>query len=79
MYLIRILDGGDEDEEGNTAEVPELELENEEQLKRFVEGMAIKKMSKQKRQLLDEEIEAYSKDNLLEACMNEKCDTTKLV
>lgn len=67
------------DDEGNTAEVPELELENEEQLKRFVEGMAIKKMSKQKRQLLDEEIEAYSKDNLLEACMNEKCDTTKLV
>ena len=31
------------EDEGNTAEVPELELENEEQLKRFVEGMAIKK------------------------------------
>jgi len=54
------------DDEGNTAEVPELELENEEQLKRFVEGMAIKKMSKQKRQLLDDEIEAYSKNNLME-------------
>ena len=44
----------------------EFELENEEQLKRFVEGMAIKKMSKQKRQLLDDEIEAYSKNNLME-------------
>lgn len=66
------------DDEGNKAEVPELDLENQEQLKRFVEGMAIKKISKRKRELLDEEIEAYSKDNLLEACANERCDTSTI-
>ena len=65
------------DDDGNTKEVPELELENHDQLKRFVEGMAIKKMSKTKRKLLDEEIENYSEDNLKSHCIKERCDLSK--
>lgn len=67
------------DDEGNTMQVPELELENQEQLKRFVEGMAIKKMSNRKRELLDEEIEQYSKENLVSHCEDERCDFSKLI
>ena len=64
-------------EDGKTQEVPQLILENHEQLKRFVEGMTIKNISKRKRVLLDEEIEKYTKDNLLSHCKNERCDLSK--
>lgn len=67
------------DDNGCTTSVPKLELETQEQLKRFVEGMAIKKMSKRKKELLDEEIEKYSKEYLLNQCKDERCDVSKLI
>ena len=67
------------DDNGCTTAVPKLELETQEQLKRFVEGMAIKKMSKRKKELLGEEIEKYSKEYLLNQCKDERCDVSKLI
>ena len=67
------------DDNGCTTKVPKLELETQEQLKRFVEGMAIKKMSKRKKELLGEEIEKYSKEYLLNQCKDERCDVSKLI
>jgi len=62
------------DDEGNKIQVPLLEIEDQEQLKRFVEGMALKKLSRKKRKLFDVNVEAYSKENLIKACNNERCD-----
>ena len=61
------------DESGNVTKVPELKLENHEELKRFVEGKILKKLSKEKRQLLDKEVENYSESNLITHCKNERC------
>ena len=61
------------DEDGSPKKVPELKLENHEELKRFVEGKILKKLSKEKRQLLDKEVENYSESNLLTHCKNERC------
>ena len=66
------------DEDGSTKKVPELILENQQELKRFVEGKILKKLSKEKRQLLDEEVENYDKNSLLKYCKDERCDISKL-
>ena len=66
------------DEDGSPKKVPELKLENHEELKRFVEGKILKKLSKEKRQLLDKEVENYSESNLLTNCKNERCDVSNL-
>ena len=61
------------DDLGKTKEVPGLIIESHDQLKKFVEGKAIKKMSKSKRELLNKGIEYYSDKNFLENCKGEKC------
>ncbi len=61
------------DDLGKTKEVPGLIIESHDQLKKFVEGKAIKKMSKSKRELLNKGIEHYSDKNFLENCKGEKC------
>ena len=66
------------DEDGSTKKVAELKLETHEELKRFVEGKILKKLSKEKRKLLDEEVENYSESNLLTHCENERCDVSNL-
>jgi uncharacterized protein (TIGR00369 family) len=66
------------DESGKITKVPELILENQEELKRFVEGKILKKLSKEKSQLLDEEVENYDKNSLLNYCKYERCDISKL-
>jgi len=64
------------DEDGNLKEVPKLILESKDDIRRFVEGKAIKKFSKQKRDLLKKEIEEYSFENLIAGCKNERCEIT---
>ena len=66
------------DEDGSQKKVPELILESKQELKRFVEGKILKKLSKEKRQLLDEEVENYDKNSLLKYCKDERCDISKL-
>jgi acyl-CoA hydrolase len=66
------------DEDGSPKKVPELILESQQELKRFVEGKILKKLSKEKRQLLDEEVENYDKNSLLKYCKDERCDISKL-
>lgn len=66
------------DEDGSPKKVAELKLETHEELKRFVEGKILKKLSKEKRKLLDEEVENYSESNLLTHCENERCDVSNL-
>lgn len=66
------------DEDGSPKKVAKLKLETHEELKRFVEGKILKKLSKEKRKLLDEEVENYSESNLLTHCENERCDVSNL-
>ena len=66
------------DEDGSPKKVPELILDSQQELKRFVEGKILKKLSKEKRQLLDEEVENYDKNSLLKYCKDERCDISKL-
>ena len=63
-------------DDDTTKQVPELKLENYDQLRRFVEGMAIKKMSEKKRELIGEKIENYTNESLLSYCKNERCDVS---
>ena len=65
-------------EEGEKTIVPSLNLENINQLKRFVEGKEIKKFSRKKRKLLDMGIDAYNKEDLIDACKNERCNVAKI-
>tara|TARA_B100001758_G_scaffold233726_1_gene232245 strand:- start:569 stop:1117 length:549 start_codon:yes stop_codon:yes gene_type:complete len=65
-------------EAGEKTTVPSLAIENIKQLKRFVEGKEIKKFSRKKRKLLDMGIEAYNKEDLINACLNERCDVSKI-
>ncbi|MBM78794.1 MAG: acyl-CoA thioesterase [Crocinitomicaceae bacterium] len=58
--------------------VPDLKIENIDELKRFVEGKEIKKFSRKKRKLLDMGIESYDKENLLKACSMERCDVSAI-
>lgn len=60
-------------ENGEVQEVPGLLLETQEEIKKFAEGKAIKKMSRRKRELLNQGIEHYNEKNLLSNCDGERC------
>lgn len=59
---------------GKVQEVPGLLLVTQEEIKKFAEGKAIKKMSRRKRELLNKGIEHYSEKNLLSNCDGERCE-----
>ena len=59
---------------GKVQEVPGLLLETQEEIKKFAEGKAIKKMSRRKRELLNKGIEHYNEKNLLSNCDGERCE-----
>lgn len=61
------------DDNGKLAEVPGLLLDNEKQIKRFVEGMAIKRLSKEKRDLLKKKFAINNAAELKEMCKDENC------
>ena len=69
-YFTMVAKGDD----GKVKEVPGLILETQEEIKRFAEGKAIKKMSKRKRELLNKGIEEYSEKNVLNNCKGERCE-----
>jgi acyl-CoA hydrolase len=59
------------DEFGNLVQVPGLIIESETQLRRFCEGMELKKLSKQKRMMLQSDLNAFSVDQLKAICIEE--------
>ena len=61
------------DDHGNLIAVPGLEIENQTQLRRFCEGIELKKMSKQKRELLKSNLTHISTAQLISICTSEKC------
>jgi uncharacterized protein (TIGR00369 family) len=61
------------DDNGNLIAVPGLEIENQTQLRRFCEGIELKKMSKQKRELLKSNLTHISRAELISICTSEKC------
>lgn len=61
------------DDDGNLIAVPGLEIETETQLRRFCEGIALKNMSKQKRELLKSNLTHMSSAELIASCATEKC------
>ena len=61
------------DDNGKLIAVPGLEIENETQLRRFCEGIALKNMSKQKRELLKSNLTHMSSAELIASCATEKC------
>lgn len=61
------------DDEGNLIAVPGLEIETETQLRRFCEGIELKKIAKQKRALLKSNLTHMSFSALKSACTKEKC------
>jgi len=65
------------DDHGNLIAVPGLEIENQTQLRRFCEGIELKKMSKQKRELLKSNLTHISTAELISICTSEKCTITK--
>ena len=62
------------DESGNLAKVPGLLIESENQLRRFCEGMELKKLSKQKRLMLKSDLNSFSIDQLKGICATENCE-----
>ena len=60
------------DEEGKPTPVPGLLLTDEESLRRFAEGKALKNLAKQKRQLLKEEFHQMSKKSIINSIAAEK-------
>jgi hypothetical protein len=60
-------------ENGELVEAPGIILENDEQIRRFAEGMAIKKLSKEKRTLLKSDFDHLSKVEVRESISKEKC------
>ena len=62
------------DESGNLTKVPGLIIENETQLRRFCEGMELKKLSKQKRAMLKSDLNGFSVDQLKGLCSEENCE-----
>lgn len=62
------------DESGNLTKVPGLLIESETQLRRFCEGMELKKLSKQKRAMLKSDLNGFSVDQLKGICSEENCD-----
>jgi len=61
------------DDSGNLTKVPGLVIENEEQLRRFCEGMELKKLSKRKRAMLKSNLIEHSIDELKVICKDENC------
>ena len=59
------------DECGTLAQVPGLIVENEIQLRRFCEGIELKKLSKQKRLMLKSDLNNFSIDQLKAICAEE--------
>lgn len=59
------------DEFGNLVQVPGLIIESETQLRRFCEGMELKKLSKQKRLMLKSDLNNFSIDQLKAICAEE--------
>ena len=62
------------DESGNLTKVPGLLIESEAQLRRFCEGMELKKMSKQKRVMLKSDLNGFNIEQLKSICNQENCE-----
>ena len=62
------------DESCNLIKVPRLIIENETQLRRFCEGMELKKLSKQKRAMLKSDLNSLSVEQLIDICTQENCE-----
>ena len=62
------------DETGNLTKVPGLLIESEIQLRRFCEGMELKKLSKQKRAMLKSNLNGFSVEQLKGICSEENCE-----
>ena len=62
------------DESGNLAKVAGLLIESENQLRRFCEGMELKKISKQKRVMLKSDLNGFTLDQLKGICATENCE-----
>lgn len=60
------------DEDGKPTPVPGLLITDEESLRRFAEGKALKNLAKQKRQLLKEEFHQMSKESIINSIKSEK-------
>ena len=60
-------------EQGQLVEAPGIILENDEQIRRFAEGMVIKKLSKEKRSILKSDFEHLSMEEMLKSIQMEKC------
>jgi uncharacterized protein (TIGR00369 family) len=58
---------------GQLTQVPRLIVENENQLRRFCEGMAIRDFSKKKRTLLKSDLHKFNHDQLLNHVKTERC------
>lgn len=61
------------DDDGKLKHVPGLILTNSEQVRRFYEGKLIKQFSKEKRELLKADFQHMNSSEILEACIEEKC------
>jgi len=61
------------DESGNLTKVPGLLIESEIQLRRFCEGMELKKISKQKRAMLESDLLDLNNEKLIEKIKTENC------
>jgi hypothetical protein len=64
------------DEQGNLTEVPGLLITDEESLRRFAEGKALKSLAKQKRQILKEEFHTKNQEELLSYLEGERLSYT---
>ena len=62
------------DANGNLTKVPGLLIESELQLRRFCEGMELKKLSKQKRAMLKSDLNGFSVNQLKDICCEENCE-----
>jgi len=61
------------DDAGALMQVPELILENEEQIRRFCEGRVLREFSKKKRDLLKSDLKGVTREQLIEQCNEERC------
>jgi hypothetical protein len=61
------------DDDGKLIAVPGLAIETETQLRRFCEGIELKKLAKQKRALLKSNLTHLSVSALRAICLSEKC------
>jgi uncharacterized protein (TIGR00369 family) len=60
-------------ENGELVEAPGIILENDEQIKRFAEGLAIKKFSKEKRTILKSDFQHLTIEEIKKSISMEKC------